>query len=287
MGDLVANSALTMVLGTSLALVAMAIVASWFAGWYGERVRRAAVAARRGAAMRKGPSLVHGKARAIDGRPGGMLLTSTRTQVRARDRWHDVARVVSGSPFAVVLDNGEEVGIDPAHVVLSGFRETAGSPYLPQSTPLQVRREVVAHVSAGDAIWATGILSAKEAQGSGAYRSAVARRTLTAPKRGSVEVMRVSPVPRWAALATAHRVAALAAAAGLVAAHVIAFVRVDRALINEYHAPPLPLREAALAPLVDAGRLDARVAMGFVFVLMAGSVWVRLVTRARRSSERS
>jgi hypothetical protein len=265
-----------MVLGTSLALVAMAVIASWFAGWYGERVRRTAIAARRGAAMRKGPSLVHGKARAIDGRPGGMLVTSTRTQVRARDRWHDVERVVSGSPFAVVLANGEEVTIDPAQVALTGFRETAGSPYLPQRSPLQVRREVVAHVSAGDAIWATGILSAKEAQGSGAYRSAVARRTLTAPKPGSVEVMRVSPVPRWAALARAHRGGALAAAVGLVAAHALAFARVDRALVNEYQAT-----------LVYAGRLDARIATGFAFILIAASVWFHLVLRARRSSERS
>jgi hypothetical protein len=276
MGVLASNSALIVVLGTSLVLVAIAVVASWFAGWYGERVRRAAVAARRGAAMRPGPSLVHGKARAIDGRPGGMLVSSTRIQVRARDRWHDVESAVSGSPFGVVLANGEEVSIDPAQVVLTGFRETAGSPFLPQTSPLQVRREVVSHVSAGDAIWATGILSAKEAQGSGAYRSAVSRRTLTAPKRGSVEVMRVSPVPRWTALANAHLGGALAAAAGLVAAHAVAFIRVDRALLAEYRGI-----------LLDAGRLDARIAVGFVFVLTAASVWLHLVLRARRSSERS
>jgi hypothetical protein len=261
----------------------MAVVASGFAGWYGERVRRAAVAARRGAAMRAGPSLVHGKARAIDGRPGGMLVTCTRTQVRARDRWHDVERVVSGSPFAVVLANGEEATIDPAEVELTGFRETPGSPYLPQTSPLQVRREVVAHVSAGDAIWATGILSAKEAQGSGAYRSAVARRTLTAPKRGSVEVMRVSPLPRWAALAKAHLQGALAAAAGLVAAHALAFARVDHALITQYEVGPAEAAYMVALP----GRFDPRVSTGFAFVLMAAGIWFYLVLRARRSSARS
>src|SRR5262249_50805975 len=53
-------------------------------------------------------------------------------------------------------------------------------------------------------------------QGMGAYRSGFARRRLVAPRRGRVELLRASPLPRWSALAAAHRAGAYLVAAAMV-----------------------------------------------------------------------
>src|SRR5208337_883792 len=96
--------------GSTLALVAMVMVATWLSGWYEERARRAEGAVRRGARLRGGLGAVRGTARPVDGRPGGLLVTTTRTQVRfGRGAWRDAGQVTAGSPFAVVLDGGEEI----------------------------------------------------------------------------------------------------------------------------------------------------------------------------------
>ena len=111
--DFTAVDAIAVVTGSSLTLVAMFLAASALSGWYEERCRRTVGAMMRGAILRGGVGAVHGTARPLDGRAGGVLAMCTVTQRRvgpARSRrWRDIHRVTEGSRFVLALDDGEEV----------------------------------------------------------------------------------------------------------------------------------------------------------------------------------
>jgi hypothetical protein len=259
---------------TSLALVAVFLAASWLAGWYEERARRALAAVRRGSALRPGFGAFHGTARPLDGRAGGLLVTTTVTQVRfGGGAWRDSDRTTTGAPFALVLGSGEEVEIDPRDV----FVEGGGA--RPVYTGA-FSRDLVARVATGDEVWATGVLSRVPRHAAGAYRSAVARRRLTPRRGGRVEIARTSPLPRWEALARAHKRGAYQAAGLLALIHVAVYRQLDRALILR--------QDQACAFPVTGYYEDLSVALatmiGAVAIAVTLLAWSHALDKAKRTT---
>jgi hypothetical protein len=252
--------------GTTLVLLVMAVAATWLSGWYDARVHRAEGAIRRGARLRRGLGAVHGVARPVDGRPGGLLLTTTRTQVRFQGAtWRDAGETTTGAPFAVVLDTGEELEIDPRDAVVEDEA--------PEIEAQRFSRDLRCRVSTGDEIWVVGVLHPAKAQGAGAYRSGSSRARITAPRGGRIVVTFTSPVPRWEALASAHKVGAVAALGIGALAHALAFLKYDIGVIfnRDLYAFSSPKRV-----------LSALVA-GVVAVGVSAILWRRRVSRARRT----
>jgi len=100
------------VTASTAGLVLLVLAATWLAGWYEERVRRAEAMVRRGAKLRPGFGAIHGTARKVDGHDGGLLVATTTAQVERGGRWHDLGRETTGTPFAIVLPSGEAVEVD-------------------------------------------------------------------------------------------------------------------------------------------------------------------------------
>jgi hypothetical protein len=253
--------------GTTLVLVGMALSATWFSGWYEERARRVEGAVRRGARLRRGHGAVYGVARPVDGRPGGLLVTTTRTQVRFQGAaWRDAGQVTTGSPFAVVLEEGEELEVDP--------REAVVEDEAPEIEAQRFSRDLVSRVSTGDEIWVTGVLHPRASQGAGAYRSGSSRARITAPRRGRVVVSFTSPVPRWRALAAAHKGGAVTAVVAGAVAHALVFSRYDLRMLRR-----IELDEAFAHPLWILGAF----AVSWLAIGIAAISWWRRVSRARKA----
>jgi hypothetical protein len=262
---------------TSLGLVAVFLTASWLAGWYEERARRVMAAVRHGGALLPGFGAIHGTARPLDGRAGGLLATTTVTQVRfGGGAWRDSERATTGAPFALVLESGEEVEIGVRDAVIEGDPSPTHS--------AAFTRDVVGRIAAGDAVWATGVLSHLPRRAAGAYRSAVARRRMTAPRAGPrwglrpgrVEITRASPLPRWNALAGAHTRGAYHAAGVLALIHVVIYRQLDRAIVlrEEVGCASILQGPRYALPLMVVGVL------ALVFTLTA---WSHAVDRAKRT----
>jgi hypothetical protein len=252
----------------SLLLVLVFLAASAIAGWYDERARRVLVAVRHGAALRAGFGAFRGEARPLDGRPGGLLVTTTRTEVRfGGGAWRDVGRETTGTPFALVLESGEEIEVDPRDAVLKGWG--ADSP-----STMGVTRETVTRLCTGDVIWATGVLMRKRDRSEGAYRSTVARRRLVAPRRGRIALGPESPLPGWQALARAHKLGGYLAAGALFGLHVSLFRAADLALVTH---DCVTLRGAA-----SSGHQADRMIVGALLALAVTAFgWRQLVVRTR------
>jgi len=122
--------------------------------------------------------------------------------------------------------------VDPRDAVLSD--RDPSSPYT-----MGVTRDIVTRLSTGDVIWATGVLTRQRDQGDGAYRSGVTRRRLLAPRRGRIALGPESPLPRWQALARAHKLGGLLAAGALAVLHLTVYRGADVALF-EYRVCGLP-----------------------------------------------
>ena len=266
MGDFVASLSAGAVGGSTLVLVGMVMAATWLSGWYEERARRAEGAIRRGARLRRGFGAVCGTARPVDGRPGGLLVSTTRTQVRfGGGAWRDAGQVTEGSPFAIVLDSGEEVDLDPRDATVDGG---------PADVHAQAfTRDLVSRVSAGDPVWVTGVIDPRRGQGAGAYRSGVARARITAPRRGQITITRESPAPRWRTLAAAHKAGAFFAVGAATVAHALVFSRYDVALV---------LRHELCEVYANPGWVLAACTAAWLSVGIAVYGWWRGVARARR-----
>jgi hypothetical protein len=259
------------VTGSTLAMVLLVLAATWLAGWYEERARRAEAMVRRGARLRPGFGAIHGTAQRLDGNAGGLLVATTTAQVERGGKWYDLDRETTGTPFAIVLPSGEAVEVDPADVVVEGG--------LPRGRAKRRIRDRVASVSSGDEVWATGVLSAASSAGAGAYRRGPTHRQLRAPRGGSVEIGRESPVPRWRALASAHKVGAYVALGAGAIVHGAVFRKVDAALVQD----DLSL----VAPLAyGRGGVAWFVLAGLLAVAVAALVWWSNVARARRGFQR-
>ncbi len=255
---------------TSLFLVLAFLVAGALSGWYEERARRALAAVRRGAELRAGFGAFQGEARPLDGRPGGLLVTTTLTQVRfGGGAWRDSGRETTGTPFALVLESGEEIEVDPRDAVLA-------DPIASSPDTMGVTRDIVTRVSTGDVIWATGILTRRRDPSDGAYRSSAARRRLIAPRRGRVVLGPESPLPRWQALAHAHQRGGYLAAGSLAVLHVAAYRTAAVALFTGDRA-------ALYAAPWDPGGFPAIVLAAAFAVAVTVFGWGNLVAWAKRS----
>jgi hypothetical protein len=266
---------------STFALLAVFLIASGIAAWYDERSRRAVAVVRNGGQLpAAGFGTFHGVARNFDARSGGELVRREQTQVSSRAAtgiaWQDRACVVTARPFLLVLDGGVEIEIDALEPRLVGFPETSSGAYTP--APFEpVRRELVSRVSAGDEIWATGVLARSADKNAGAYRSSVARRKLRAPRRGALEISRESPVARWTAYAATHKRGAYAALAMAAALHGIFFRTADKLLFAGRTSPQWEILEAMDA--LHRTRFFLLIP-GVLGVLIVVGVWLFGVRRA-------
>jgi hypothetical protein len=135
---------------------------------------------------------------------------------------------------------------------------------------------MIARVSAGDEVWATGVLARVSAGGAGgAYRSNLARRKLRAPRRGELELSHESPVARWATLATAHKRGAFSALGALALLHGLCFRTVDQLLFRG----PLDLGDDATWAIHRARLLvEGSAALAVLAVVV---LWMLSVRRAK------
>jgi hypothetical protein len=278
MGGFTASIAIVAIAVSSLALTAMFLVASLLSGWYEERARRAGAAMRRGAVLRAGFGAVQGTARPLDGRAGGRLVTSTRTQSLTGGReWRDEVQVTTGDPFVLVVEGGEEIEVDPEDAHPEGLATSQQGLSVVGNVGL---RDVVMRLSAGDVIWTTGVLSRREAARAGAYRSGVTRRRLRAPRRGHVEISAESPLPRWHGLAAAHQGGALGAVVCFALLHGLVYRPIDMAAMRR--------DQAACGSIVgDRAWLPLLVGSGLLAMGLAGAGWRNRVKRARRLPTKS
>jgi hypothetical protein len=239
MMDLLEYPVVMAVVLSTLALLGVLLVANGISAWYEERMRRVDAVVRKGAGLASGFGAFHGVAQNLDTRSGGELVRREQTQVSLAGQtsagWRDRACVITARPFVLVLDSGAEIEIDPGEPRLVGFPESTSGAYI--SAPFEApRREMIARVSAGDAIWAIGVL-ARPTSGGSAYRSSVSRRKLRAPRRGEIELSLPSPVERWKARAAAHKRGVYAALGGLALLHGVFYRKVD-ALVLGVSAEP-------------------------------------------------
>lgn len=230
MNELLQSPTVIVVFLSTLALIAGFLVANGIGAWYDERTKRVGAVVRKGGQLRSGFGTFHGVAHNLDARSGGELVRREQTQVSAAAAggasWQDRACVTTGRPFLLVLESGAEIEVDASAALLLGFPESSQGAYNvgPFEPP---RRELVSRLSAGDEVWATGVL-ARPAEGGGAYRSNLARRKLGAPRRGGIELSKASPVARWSAHAGAHKRGAFAALGAIALLHGVFFRGVDR-----------------------------------------------------------
>jgi hypothetical protein len=265
------SSVVFVVMATTLAIVVLTLVASWLAGWYDERARRAEHAVHRGAHLRAGFGAIHGTAQRLGARGGGLLAVTETSQAYTTGRWHDVKEETTGSPFAIVVAGGEEIEVDPTDAVVEGGE--------PEGLAIGTTRRLLARVSGGDTVWATGILSGASASGTGAYRSGPSRRRIRAVRGGKVVIGRRSPVPRWRGLASAHRKGALSALGVGALVHAVAFRTVDAAIAR---GDTLCLQADNLCAPARCGGRGWAVDSGLPAVGVAAAVWWACVREARR-----
>lgn len=263
--ELFAAPSVLAVLLSTVALLAVFLVANGIAAWYEERTRRAGAAVRKDGQLPSGFGTFHGVAQNLDARSGGELVRRERAELSTQGPngpfWRALSSVTNGRTFVLVLDSGAEIEIDARESQLVGFAETTPGAYTsgPGEAP---RRSMIARISAGDEVWATGVLARPAAGGAGgAYRSNQSRRKLRAPRRGAMELSYASPVARWATLATAHKRGAYAALGALALLHGLCFRAVDQLLFRPasavgdgpvwalHRAQPLVYGSAALALL--------------------------------------
>jgi hypothetical protein len=221
------------VIVSSIALVELFIVASWFMAFYDERTRRAAAVILRGARLPPGFGTFHGVARSFDQLRAEALVTSVRSEQAGQDgaSWVTRSHVVTGESFLLVHGGGEEIEVDARDPSLSGFPETSIRSYT-QAPFAAPRRELLSKLCAGDEVWVTGVLSRPADRGGGVYRSGIIRRKLGPPRRGKVMLSAESPARRWYALARAHKIGAFSAAGALVVLHAVFFRRIDMMLLS-------------------------------------------------------
>ncbi len=236
LNELFAAPSVVAVVISTLALVAVFLVANGIGAWYDERARRAVAVVRKGGQLPAGFGTFRGVAQNLDARSGGELVRRDRTEeVTARGPsgpfWRAISTATTGRAFVLVLESGAEIEVDAREASLVGFRETSPGAYTagPGQSP---RRAMIARVSAGDEIWATGVLVRPAEGGGGAYRSSVSRRKLRAPRRGPIELSHESPVARWAALGAAHKRGAYVACGALALLHGLCFRTVDQLLFH-------------------------------------------------------
>lgn len=243
MNDLFATPAVLAVLISTVTLVVVFLVANGISAWYEERTRRAGAVVRKDGQLPSGFGTFHGVAQNLDARSGGELVRRERVEVSAQGAngsfWRAVSSTTTGRPFVLVLDSGAEIEIeiDARESGLVGFVETTPGAYTtgPGEAP---RRAMIARVSAGDEVWATGVLARPASAGAGgAYRSNVSRRRLRAPRRGAIELSSESPVARWATLSAAHKRGAFGALGALALLHLLAFRKADVLLLTRSSTP--------------------------------------------------
>ncbi len=228
---------------------------------------------RRGAELRAGFGALHGTARPIDGRAGERLCTSTRTEASAgRVARSGEAQVTAGAPFALVLASGEEIEVDPTDATLKGLPTSTSGDRLARDAR---QRWVVMRLSAGDEVWATGVLSPPEAPRPGAYRDGSPRRRLGAPRGGHVEITTESPLPRWQRLATAHGDSAVLALA-LWVLHGLFYVD-----MTSMHGPPAPCATI----LADPRYVQVLLSGGLFAVAVVAAGWHGRVKRRGRPAK--
>ena len=168
------------VTATTLALVALTLIAMWCAagttsarGGPRPRCKRGGPSPGVRRDPRDGP--------AARRRAGGLLARTTTLQVqRGQGAWRDLRQETKGSPFSVLLPGGEEIEVDPSDATIEGGE--------PEGRATGTTRMLVARVSDGDLVWATGILSSPSSPGAGAYRSGPSQRQLTPPRGGKVVI---------------------------------------------------------------------------------------------------
>lgn len=237
MNELFAAPSVIAVVISTLSLVAVFLVANGIGAWYDERTRRAGAVVRKDGQLPAGFGTFRGVAQNLDARSGGELVRRDRTEeVTAQGPsgpfWRAISTATTGRTFVLVLESGAEIEVDAREASLVGFPETSPGAYTagPGQAP---RRAMIARVSAGDEVWATGVLVRAAAGGGGAYRSNVSRRKLRAPRRGPIELSHESPVARWASLATAHKRGAYVALIALPLLHGLFFRTVDQLLFTK------------------------------------------------------
>ena len=279
MNELFATPAVLAVLISTVTLVAVFLVANGISAWYQERTRRAGSAVREDGQLPSGFGTFRGVAQNLDARSGGELVRRERVEVSTQGPngpfWRAVNSTTAGRTFVLVLDSGAEIGIDARESRLVGFAETTPGAYTtgPREAP---RRAMIARVSAGDEVWATGVLARPAAGGAGgAYRSNVSRRKLRAPRRGELELSRESPVARWATLSTAHKRGAFSALGALALLHLLAFRKADQLLFTR----STTLADDAQWALHSARILvEGAAALGVLAVVV---LWMLSVRRAK------
>jgi hypothetical protein len=279
--DLLQYPVVVAVVLSTLALLAALLIANGIGAWYEERLRRVSAVLRSGAQLASGFGAFRGVAQNLDARSGGELVRREQTQVvtEAQGAWQNRACVTTARPFMLVLESGVELEVDARQPRLVGFPETTPGAYTigPSQSP---RREMIARISAGDAIWATGVLARPIVRGHGAYRSNASRRQLRAPRRDEIELSLESPVERWKGRAVAHKRGLYAAASGLVVLHAGFFRAIDRLLFDA----PTSLDFSVGTELHRATSLVAPAAMLVPLVVL--TLWLLLVVRARVPLER-
>ncbi|MEP7123257.1 MAG: hypothetical protein ABJE95_20175 [Byssovorax sp.] len=277
--ELFATPTFFAVLLSTLSTLAVFLVANGIAAWYDERTRRAGAVVRKGAQPRPGFGTFHGVAQNLDARSGGELV---RREIEEECRqapngqvWRKLREATTGRAFLLVLESGAEIEVEGRDARLVGFPETTPGAY--SDGPGQLpRREMITRVSAGDEVWATGVLAGSSIEGGGAYRSSVARPRLRAPRRDAIELSRESPVARWAALAMAHKVGAYSALGLLVMAHGLFFRAEDRLVFQ-----PSTLSAAERFSLLQAA--PERVSTASVLIVVGAlALWIVKVSRARK-----
>jgi hypothetical protein len=282
LSELFSAPTIVAVLLATLALLAIFLIASAVAAWNEERARRAVAVVREGSQLRAGFGTFRGTAQNLDPRSGGELVRRSRTQASTQTPsgpiWRDVELTTAGRTFLLVLENGIEIEIeievDAEKPRLVGFEET--TPGASSEGPGQrPHRVMIARVSAGDEIWATGVLARVPADGGGAYRSSVTRRTLRAPRRGELELSTESPIARWTAHAAAHKRGAYVALGALALLHGVFFRAVDRSIVKA--------ASFAWETLATLPRYRLVVEIPAVLgVAIAVGAWIVLVRRARQ-----
>jgi hypothetical protein len=282
--ELFATPAVIAVLLSTVALLAVFLVANGIAAWYEERTKRAGAVVRKGGQLPSGFGTFRGVAQNLDARSGGELARRERTEVSTQGPngpfWRTISAETTGRTFVLVLESGAEIEVEARDARLVGFAETSPGAYT--SGPGQApRRAMIARISAGDEVWATGVLARPAAGGAGAYRSNLSRRKLRAPRRGELELSHESPVARWATLAKAHKRGAFTALGAVALLHGLFFRAVDQVLFRGRcvigEDPEWTLQRVKLGVQASAA----------LVVVAVAAVWIVGVVRAKDRARRS
>jgi len=281
--DLLQYPVVLAVVLSTLVLLAVVLVANGFGAWYEERLRRIVAVVNKGEKIASGFGAFRGVAQNLDTRSGGELVRREQTQVSQAApggaAWRNRGCVTTARPFLLVLESGVELEIDAHAPRLVGFPESTPGAYT--AAPFEApRREMIARVSAGDAIWAIGVLARPVVEGGGAYRSSASRRRLRAPRRGEIELSKESPSEPWKWRALAHKRGVSVALGGLAVLHGLFFREVDRLLFDGPKALDFSVGTELRRSTFLVGPAAALVTIGVL------ALWLYWVRRARSPHER-